>query len=324
MSLSIELRTIVRSKPRKDKMTHGPTHVSSKGICIYCGKSNCRLTDEHILPYFLGGQHILKDASCDRCAKITSKFELEVGRNLWGDARVSFGAPSRRKNKRPKFFMHPNKYAPNHPIKVPFDEYPAPMIFYRMQPAGILVGLPSSENQAATWELTSIADNDKLNKFKFKYGVDAIAKFKHVPDSFARLLIKIAYGQVLSSLDPGDFNPICLPYILEEGRNYSYVVGGRWDLPSPQVGVGYSLSTNCVKFPSKLLLIVEVRLVSNCGTPAYHVVVGDVTGESEIAKVLSKVEATIFIEVKENHHYLKPSDPDFHWMPARWPLPAWQ
>ncbi|QIE23574.1 hypothetical protein SBC1_14610 [Caballeronia sp. SBC1] len=214
-------------------MTHGHTRVPPKGACIYCGKTGCKLTDEHILPYFIGGQHVIDEASCDRCARITSKFELDVGRDLWGDARVSFGAPSRRKNKRPKYFSHPNKFAPHYPIKVPFSDYPAAMIFYKMQPAGILVGLPSSVNQAGRWELISIADKAKLNQFKLEYGVDPIARFKHVPDSFARLLIKIAYGQVLCSLDPADFNAICLPYILEEGRNYSYIVGGRWDLPPP-------------------------------------------------------------------------------------------
>jgi hypothetical protein len=243
---------------------------------------------------------------------------------MWGDARVSFDAPSRRKSKRPKYFLHPNKYAPNHPIKVPFSDYPAAMIFYKMQPAGILVGLPSSVNQAGTWQFISIADTAKLNQFKSKYGVDPIARFKNVPDSFARLLIKIAYGQVLCSLDPGDFNAICVPYILQEGRNYSYIVGGRWDLPAPQPGIGYALNTNCIKFPNRLLIVVDIRLVANCETPVYHVVVGDVTGEIEIAKVLSKIAATVSVEVREGHSYVKPLDPSLHWMPATWPLPAWQ
>ncbi|RUL68413.1 HNH endonuclease [Dyella choica] len=81
-------------------MTNGPTRIPSKGLCIYCGRSGLRLTDEHILPYFIGGQHVIEEASCDDCAKITTKFELDVGRELWGDARIAFNAPSRRKKEK--------------------------------------------------------------------------------------------------------------------------------------------------------------------------------------------------------------------------------
>ena len=69
-------------------MPHGPTKIDSKGICIYCRKAGIRLTDEHIVPLSIGGQHVIKEASCHNCAKVTSKFERDVIRGLWGDART--------------------------------------------------------------------------------------------------------------------------------------------------------------------------------------------------------------------------------------------
>jgi HNH endonuclease len=49
-------------------MPRGPVQFTSKGACIYCGTTGVKLTDEHIVPYSLGGSHVLRDASCLQCA----------------------------------------------------------------------------------------------------------------------------------------------------------------------------------------------------------------------------------------------------------------
>ncbi|WDH23626.1 HNH endonuclease [Pseudomonas chlororaphis] len=304
-------------------MTHGPTHIPSRGICIYCKRSEVRLADEHILPYFIGGAHILKDASCGDCAKITSNFEREVSRDLWGDARVAFDAPSRRKKKRPKVILMPDQYNPGQYLRIPAEDYPAAMVFYRMHKAGILQGLPEQVDLSPKWELTSITDTAKNERFTLKYGQPPIVRFRHVPDSFARLLAKIAYGQVLCSLDPDDFRPVCLPYILGQKKNLSYIVGGRWSYPEMQPGIGYEMRTNCIRFPGRLLIIVEIQIYPNNGTPAYHVLVGDVEGHAESDRVFAKVEATYSVDVTDIGLYKPVADDAFHWMPSSWPLPAW-
>jgi hypothetical protein len=56
-------------------MSHGLTKIASKGACIYCGTSNTVLTDEHVIPSSLGGQHILLGASCRPCADLTDFLE---------------------------------------------------------------------------------------------------------------------------------------------------------------------------------------------------------------------------------------------------------
>ncbi|SRR5271163_282192 len=51
------------------------------GECIYCGAlgSEVELTDEHIVPYSLGGNVELLQASCKKCARVTGGLEGYVG-----------------------------------------------------------------------------------------------------------------------------------------------------------------------------------------------------------------------------------------------------
>jgi len=177
------------------------------------------MTDEHVIPLSLGGSHVLEGASCDDCADITTKFERDVARDMWGDARSSYNAPSRRKKERKTHIVLSDPDIPGRRLKVPYSEYPAAMVFYKMRRAGLLEGLPDSVDVSTAWELVAISDRDKAKQFKEKWGMALTTKFRHVPDSFARLIAKIGYCNLLCALDPGDFRPICLPYILGAKNN---------------------------------------------------------------------------------------------------------
>lgn len=304
-------------------MTHGHTRIDSKEICIYCKRSGLKLTDEHIVPFFLGGAHVICKASCDNCAKITSKFERDVARGIWGDARNSYNAPSRRKKKRKKYIFLEDRYNPEKKLKIPFNEYPAPMIFYQMNAAGILLGHSEEIDHSRNWKLKAIVDENKLQDFERKYPGQLTAKFKHAPDSFARLIAKIGYGQILCSLDPDDFNPICLPYILGKRTNLSYVVGGRYSIPEPKVGIGYELTSHSFGTSNKLLIIAEVRLIADNHTPIYHVVVGNVTGKERVDSVTTKLQSTYSVKIPDTTENEQNPEDKFHWMPRVWPLPIW-
>ena len=226
----------------KSNISHGYTKTSSKGICIYCMCSDVTLTDEHIVAFSLGGKHLICKASCCKCADITKKFEQDVARDLWGEARISYEAPSRRKKLRAKYIMLRDINQPGKNITLPYDEYPAPMVFYNMHLAGILQGLPPDYDISDKWQLSAIMDDKKLKMFENKYSIKLTFKFKHVPQSFGRMIAKIGYCQVLCSLDPHDFNPICLPYILGKQENISYIVGENFNARKPIEGMGYVLN----------------------------------------------------------------------------------
>ncbi len=303
-------------------MSHGHTRIDSKGACIYCHRSEVELTDEHIVPLSLGGQHVIRDASCHDCADITKKFEQDVARELWGDARTSYDAPSRRKKKRSTHVVLDDPSDRSRKLRVPFSEYPAPMVFYLMGRAGILLGLPNTVDVSKSWKLITVADEAKLKKFEKKYPGKLTGKFRHVPDSFARLIAKIGYGQALCSLDPGDFRPICLPYILGTRKNPSFVVGGQLNIAEPDPEMGYVLGSGGFGNLSRLMIISEVRLIANNHTPTYHVVVGDVTGRENVETVIRKLGVSDVVMLSTGASPEESSE-ELHWMPQVWPLPFW-
>ncbi|WP_080744877.1 HNH endonuclease [Cupriavidus necator] len=68
------------------------------GRCIYCDAPE-NLTREHIIPAGLGGNWVLPEASCRRCAAKTSAAELHVMRVMLGDFRATAGVGSSRRKK---------------------------------------------------------------------------------------------------------------------------------------------------------------------------------------------------------------------------------
>jgi hypothetical protein len=76
------------------------------GRCIYCG---CRgekygLRGEHIIPFSLGGNAEIENASCKRCEGITSYLDGYLGRHIYNEYRSHAGVQSREPKKRPKSF----------------------------------------------------------------------------------------------------------------------------------------------------------------------------------------------------------------------------
>jgi HNH endonuclease len=150
-------------------MPRGPYYFASKGACIYCGRTATRLTDEHIVPYSLGGLHVIRDASCDECSDITKKFEQRVARDLWGDARAAFNSPTRRKRERKSHIAMSDVDDPNRTLSIPAQEYPAGLVFYKMGKAGLLRGLPETVDISNAWQLVVVDDDKRRNAFLDKY-----------------------------------------------------------------------------------------------------------------------------------------------------------
>ncbi|GAK46646.1 conserved protein [Tepidicaulis marinus] len=296
------------------------------GFCIYCRKAGVSLSDEHVVPHSLGGEHVLLNATCKRCAKITSKFELDVARELWGDARYAYGGksrnnkPSRQRQKRLKtrdWIDIPPVKPGQKKIRVRYDEYPAALVYYQMGKAGILQGLPPDVDLSKQWLLKAEADQPRSEAFLKKYPEQLVTKFRHVPESFGRMIAKIAYCQMLTTLDPDDFTPLCLEYILGNRTNVSYIVGGDSRNGVPE-NTGYRLeSCACGNF-NEILLIGTVRLMANLHSPYHYAVVGYVRGRERVEQVMRKM----------GNKSITPTMPTFLssdkttecWEPDVWPL----
>ena len=268
-------------------MAHGPAYFPTKGQCIYCAATGVPLNDEHVVPYALGGTTVLRKASCAKCEDITKKFEQQVARELWGDARTSYGAPTRRKRERKDHIERSDPVNRERKYLVPAVEYPAGFIFYKMGPCGFLRGLSGDVDISGAWQLVVIDDGLRRDAFFQKYGHHHTIKFRHVPDAFGRLLAKIAYCQVLTALDPGDFRPLILPYITGEEKNLSHLVGSKDG--QLETGLGYRLTTLYAEFADRMLLMVEARMYANSQAPTYEIIVGDVSGTEETQRAKDKL-----------------------------------
>ncbi len=80
------------------------------GTCIYCGCTTENLTDEHIIPKGLGGTLLLGEASCGRCAQLTSKFEMSVLRGFLDYGRQALGIKGRKSHKRARAELVPQTF----------------------------------------------------------------------------------------------------------------------------------------------------------------------------------------------------------------------
>jgi hypothetical protein len=225
------------------------------------------------------------------CADITKKFEQDIMRDLWGPARASYNAPTRRKKERAKSFVLKDPKGVAKDLTVLAQHYPAPMIFYYMPSAGILAGTDRLVDRSREWILKANMDDVRAKEFEKVHPGRLTFSFKNVPQSFGRMLAKIGHCQVMTVLDRGDFVPICLPYILGKKSNVSYVVGSSPTNSPPQPELGYSLRTIQVYTNDRMLLVVEIRLLANMDTPTYHVVVGEVIGSENMERINVKLNA---------------------------------
>lgn len=293
---------------------HGPNHIPSRGVCIYCGASGVHLGDEHVVPRSLGGALVLKGASCRKCEDITKKFEQQVAREMWGEARIAFDAPSKRKRERPKLLSMKSEDGQGSSTRIPAEEFPAGLIFYYMGKAGYLQGLPEDMDISHQWVLKVSDDDDRRERFIQKYKRNPVIGFRHVPYDFGRQLAKIGYGQVLTSLAPSDFTPACLPYILGTKANISYIVGGTTESEPPDQGYGYKLQTAGIGTTQHLILVALVRLYANFHSPEYHVIVGEVQGEEAVAKTTEKLKIELS-DVSKVNFRRSTQNSLLHWEP---------
>src|SRR5262245_13319334 len=107
------------------------------GRCIYCGSTDS-LSDEHIVPFSLGGKLVLRKASCKKCQDITGAFEGHCASRLYASIRIRENLPTRRPKNRPTKLpvTWENKEILFLPVSNVFATLP---IFYLLQPGYLRV-----------------------------------------------------------------------------------------------------------------------------------------------------------------------------------------
>jgi hypothetical protein len=174
-----------------------PRQVLGKiGKCIYCGETGKPLQAEHIIPYGLNGPWELLEASCDKCAAITSAFELTVLKNSLIVPRVALDFPTRRKGQRPKKFNFAiTRNGRKEVVEVPMHEHFAVMILPISEFPAYLDGRPYEKGTTMIGAIEVQVGGPPIKELMKRHGTKKLSiTVTWYGNCFERMLAKIAYG----------------------------------------------------------------------------------------------------------------------------------
>ncbi len=250
--------------------------------CIYC--NGVGETDEHIIPFALGGKWKLYSASCNHCRNITSKCERNPLSENWTEARAILDYPSRHRN------LSNGKF----PLKVtfkdgssgvlelsksetlgltPFLEYPLPAFF---SPGNYKNGVIINAHSI-------ISFGPDIKALSEKYGFKAIkytVTYKR-GNNFEKMIAKIAYCAAVALFGLNSFDQrFVLAALLDEKDDIGFWMGcdhkGKI-IPM----IGKQQSRNIIKVGiwkndgnDTKYIIVRLKFFASSDAPEYIVVVG--------------------------------------------------
>jgi hypothetical protein len=258
------------------------------GRCIYCGVNgnDAKLESEHIMPFNLGGDAELLEASCRACAGATSYLDGYLGKNSFYEYRVHVGIQTRRPKERPDVLPARIEYLDRiETTTYPIADHPFFTILPLFGRAGFLQGEPATET-FPVWKAVSYHHfPDNLSEtFRLQLGETArihAGGTINLP-TFARAIAKIAYCHAVIEFGLDGFRPLWMPdLILGRYHCVPFLVGSDVDDPPPPDRETLRHSVNFVNWEGERLrvIVANVRLFANSGTdahgmPIYHVVVG--------------------------------------------------
>jgi hypothetical protein len=255
------------------------------GSCIYCGTNAGQMTDEHVIPFGLGGGLILPKSSCKTCAKETARMEQIIQRMFLGPFRIRLGLPTRRPKERPQQLeiqiLRDGKIIREN---VTASEFPLIYHTVKLPPPRILSGLPPTNK--LDLEVVAIMNAD-ANKYMGKAG-DGFTIGTFDPFVFYRFLAKIAHSFAIGRLGMGHFKSFFLPDIVlgkaDVPLNSLFqLIGGGPNLTAstqgePILGTLHSLCTRGEHPPTFRYVVATLHLFSFLNAPTYDVVVGEYQG----------------------------------------------
>lgn len=247
------------------------------GACIYCGATDCRLTDEHIIPYALNGTLVLPQASCDACSEITKRFEQVVARSMYGTLRITRGFRTRRKKERPTVIPVATLDETGVEVvrSISVSHLPTTYIALELPPPGILTNAPKSTGSP---EMKLIL---KGNRKEIGALVQHLGGQLEIPNivawgPFCLLLAKIGHAYAAAVLRGIGYEPLLPELILGRSEHLSYYVGGA------NKEATSDLILSIVPLGSETYLSVQISILGPGRLPPYQAIVGKVTDPAAV------------------------------------------
>jgi hypothetical protein len=203
-----------------------PKTFPAVGRCIYCPSTE-HLTDEHIVPFGLGGRLILPKASCRACSEITKKFEQRCLRGILGPLRLRMNFPTRHPKDRPTHLdvVRSNWDGTSTPLAIPLEDHPQHLFLIKLVPPGIMRGAqPDTHVEYMPWLATNPSDFERFTEKYGGFGIRGPKKFWI--HQFVQMLAKIAHSYAVADKGLDAFEPFLLPLIIGQDLTWPYLVGG--------------------------------------------------------------------------------------------------
>jgi hypothetical protein len=252
--------------------------ATSINRCIYCGATE-GLTDEHVVPFALGGRFVLPDASCLLCAEVTSEFERRVLRGFMHDARVAGNFPSRHRKQRPKTLpLQIDRAGTFEQVHLDAPQHPALLILPLLAPPGFLLGrAPEIGVTCVGYETLSFGKHPteaakRLNTTSIRTVSDWDLT------SYARLLAKIAYGFAVAQFG---FLPLAQVLVLqlirgERDDGSVWLGSAEFTMEVEAQQPTHAVAVTCIpdsRHPGDEFIIARVKLFVATGATGYEVLV---------------------------------------------------
>lgn len=270
------------------------------GRCIYCDATEFipgtgrKLSEEHIVSEGLGGVIVLPEASCEVCAKTTTKIEGNILRTvLWTPRRHLKIRGKKRKRDERTFPLTAVVDGKDVPLHLPLNEHPALLFLLRLQAPGILLGRPEEfSGIAGIWMQELISDS--INEMRDR-GLPSFASPSIDTVRFCQMLAKIAHGFAVAELGLDGFKPLLLEQLIlrelapkENWCGCYRLVGGDTRDYAPDDAL-HVMGWGVDQRGDKHFLVVAVRLFANLGAPVFHVIAGELDqAQLERALALAK------------------------------------
>lgn len=257
-------------------INENPLHT----YCIFCRNHETKvgkLTDEHAIPYAMGGQLILRNSTCEECRATTSKFETKFIKGPFNAFRFAAGLQS-RSGKIPKTLpIFAVNGIEQDRMEIASDLYPAMLTLPRFNGAAMLDNgrinaLPTKPWCAVEWGRSEV--------LLAQFDLASFASISTNVYDFSRLIAKIAHCWTICEMGKTFAPTLCSIITEERGDNFRKYIRSR-DNPSPaEFGRAFThtFQLSEVQIGAFTFLVGHLTLFSNLGAPTYDVVVGQKGG----------------------------------------------
>jgi hypothetical protein len=241
------------------------------GKCIYClaecydpANPQAPLGEEHVIPLSIGGQRVVRFASCKACEGVTSKIETTWGHNLVAHGRHDLGLYGRRASRRMRRASAALK--------------PSFMMMFHFRPPGLLTGT-ANEDWPASKALVRTLGGDAAKRIRLAGGKFEF-QFRHGgadTKTFSRLLAKIAHAHVVDVFGLDGFTPMLTNLIRDiPPLNTSLLIGSEATIePKPAAPDRHFLSHEWQpQTDGNDLMLVRIRLFAHLGMPTHVAIAG--------------------------------------------------